>query len=214
MDEADDEITCDTELIDWFGGNTFADLSLGLSQTFTAEVWFPDGEDEGIDDARESVQFAVFFVGTYVTYPTTIRHSVGEILDQVAESVEVQSWQAFEERVQDVEGFPIKASRMPFAPAGTWDDYTLSEYPYRRRLPDSATLARFRSKRLESGRPWFVFDIVNPDGSAAPGQTRLSTMRRRWAGAEPDVPEQADARLLALARQARTFTYLHGTLAP
>jgi hypothetical protein len=156
---------------------------------------------------------SVFGSGPILEYPITIAEFFNEVCRLVYESQEVESWRELsrrelEDRVRDVEGLRIRASREPFAPERSFNDVIPDEYSYKRAMPAATAVARFKKLRLERHRPYFLFEVLRPDGSVAPGQTRLSTVRHLWSSQESHEPPSPDEQILAWARSTRTAAWL------
>lgn len=205
MDELDEVVANDGEILAWFTAANFVDLSLALSR---ANVSFPDREAGPAVDPTSPLWVGVFGPGPELEYPMTVAAFLEEVALTVYSSQEVATWLEFEDRVRHVEGVGVRVWREPFAPYGSWDDFMLDEYPYSRAMPGGRTVAQLRRMRLDKGRPFFLFEVLRPDGSAAPGQTRLSTVRQLWSDGARSEPLAGRDQVLAWAAEARFTAWL------
>lgn len=207
MLEMDEEVGCDSELLDWFYLHSWEDMSIALSIGMHANVWFVD-EDSPPDDTCECVGLNVFFSGIDLDYPLTIRHFLESVIDMYDTSGVVETWRELETQVEGLERIHVRISRTPWAP-GRWDDFVAGEYPFMRAAPGTWTVARWRETRLAPQLPTHpTITIQNPDGSRVPGQTRLSTLRFAWASASTPPAVDAEQRVFEVMRDTRWAGYI------
>jgi hypothetical protein len=166
-------------------------------------VAFPDREEGPPVDPTSPLRVSVFDItGPPLEYPMTVEGFLEKVAHLVYGSDELMTWTEFGDQVRHVEGVGVRVGRVPFAPYKTWDDLVLDAYPYSRAMPGGKTVAQLRRTRLEKGREFFIFEVFRPDGSAVPGQTRLSTVRQLWADQPRSEPVTRD-RLREWATRAR-----------
>ena len=207
MQEMDEEVGCDSELLDWFYLDNWQDMSIALSMGMHADVDFLD-EDSPPDDTRESLGVDVFFSGIDVDYPMTIRSFLEAVIDLYDTTDIVETWRALEEQVHEVEGIRMRVSRTPFAP-GHWDDFAAGDYAYVRAAPGSWTVAKWRRTRLEPQLPTHsTAEICAPDGKHVSGQTRLSTLRKAWASSTAAWEKSREDRVFEVMRDTRWAGYI------
>lgn len=215
MDQTDETVTNDAELLDWFSTRTWWDLSIAMSMAMTANVEFPDREEDWDHDPVDPFTLLVYDTQSTVDYPLTIREFLTTALDTYDDAECVHTWWALEDTVEGVEGVRIAVGRKPFAPWLEWDDFLAADYRYRKAAPGTWTVARWRDQRLATHLPTHaVLEVINPDGTTVPGQTRMSTLRTAWADQDArrrPEPENPD-RQFEVMRDARWIGYVRSVV--
>jgi hypothetical protein len=82
-------------------------------------------------------------------------------------------------RIADIEGFDIivKYDGVPVPPT---DNGVLGSYPYEKMANSAWTVADWKAKRFEATYVGFSCDVLREDGSIAPGQARLDSVRESY----------------------------------
>jgi hypothetical protein len=79
-------------------------------------------------------------------------------------------------RISQVEGFLVTL-RHPDGGDVRSDRTGLPTWPYERAAKDAWSVADWKRERFGPTYPGFVVDVLDGDGEAAPGQTKLETVR-------------------------------------
>jgi len=80
-------------------------------------------------------------------------------------------------RIANVEGFLVKIRHLVGGADVRSDREGLPSWPYERAARDTWTVADWKRERFAPRYPGFEVDILDGDGNALPGQTKLETVR-------------------------------------
>lgn len=82
-------------------------------------------------------------------------------------------------RIAEIEGFEITV-RQNGSTISPTQNGILGDYPFQKMLKHTKTVADWKRERFESSYPGFTCDVLLDDGSPAPGQTTLRTVRESY----------------------------------
>jgi hypothetical protein len=79
-------------------------------------------------------------------------------------------------RISQIEGFLVRIKHLGGADVRS-DREGMPAWPYERAAKDAWSVADWRRERFAVTYPGFNVDVLNGDGEAVPGQTRLESVR-------------------------------------